>query len=89
MRNRKANGSYQRWVGTEGKGVGAMRQVVKAGRDLKTTLNLELDNVPKTLVCARYHLQTSGSSREKYLVYDCSLNVSCSRAGCKGRKLLE
>lgn len=87
MRNRKANGSYQKWVGTEAKGVGTMRQVVKAGRDLKTTLNL--DKVPKTLVCTRYHLQTSGSSREKYLVYDCSLNVSCRWAGCKRRKLLE
>lgn len=49
LRNTKANGSSQKGLGTEGKGEGTIRQVVKAGRDLKTTLNL--DNLPKALVC--------------------------------------
>lgn len=43
------------WLFSEGGGdreqrSGLLRQVVKAGRDLKTTLNLELDNMSKTLV---------------------------------------
>lgn len=53
LRNTKANGSFQKWVGTEGKGVDAVRWAVKAGRDLKTTLNSELDNIPKTPVYGR------------------------------------
>ena len=53
MRNTKANGSFQKWVGTEGKGVGAVRWAVKAGGELKTTLNSELNNIPKTSVYGR------------------------------------
>lgn len=51
LRNTKANGFYQKGDGDKGQGRGVMKWPVKAGRGLKNTLSLELDNLPKALVC--------------------------------------
>lgn len=53
LRNTKANSFfYQEGGGGRGQRRGARRWPVKAGRVLKNTLSLGLDNLPKTLVCA-------------------------------------